>query len=94
MTTISREEALRALVLSSPAACRQVVQLGLGTDDGIRAVLGSSPGLCTTLAATTQIKFDDLVELFAALPTAGQPAEITETEIAHVRYMNTEKNNG
>lgn len=91
---LTREAVLRALVLSSPPACRQVVELARGTDEGIRAVLTGASALCTAIAASTRLKFDDVAALFAALPAAGQPAEITETEIAHVRYMNAEMNNG
>jgi len=93
MTTISREEALRALVLSSPAACGQVLQLALGTDEGIRAVLSSAPALCTSISASSGLKFADVIELFTALPTE-ETNQIADADIARVRRMNTETTNG
>lgn len=93
MTTISREEVLRRLAMSSAAACRQVVQLGLGTDNGIRRVLSDASALCTALAASTRLRFDDLVDLFTALPTE-ETNQIADADIARVRRMNTETTNG
>ena len=81
--------ALRRLAMSSAPTCARIHRLARGTDDGIRAVLNDAGQLAACIAAAHRLTADAVRAMAADLP-----AEITETEIAHVRYMNVEKNNG